>query len=393
MGEWFASGLTPPHTARVMPLEKKIAPKVAKKKDKNDLGRAEYMKQEAERTREEKQKRAEEAERKRVDAAEKELADFKAAAKREKLCSELTDEDGPKLVSKVVGKALGIPKADTLLPKDVLTQAAKQMSDVDIEGMAPKAALLKLAAAITERKAAKAAKEAAKKAAKDKEKADKIAAVAATKAANEAELAAENGSARLASLAVAAENAKSGEPEPEPESGARAEFGCVNAEIPDLPEDDGKPVLSAKEKRAAKKLSKKNSKKGGAGKKKAAVEESLIGADGHEVSSHQKMLEKMRAVTGNLASRPWDCDVKIAKFTMSFAGPQLIGESNFELNQGCRYGLIGNNGAGKTNFINALALREVPIPDHIDMYHLDREAEPTDRSAVESVRLLWSRRA
>ena len=33
----------------------------------------------------------------------------------------------------------------------------------------------------------------------------------------------------------------------------------------------------------------------------------------------------------------------------------------------------------------SLANREVPIPDHIDLYHLREEAEPTDRSALQSV--------
>ena len=30
-------------------------------------------------------------------------------------------------------------------------------------------------------------------------------------------------------------------------------------------------------------------------------------------------------------------------------------------------------------------LSQVPIPDHIDLYHLDCEAEPSDRTALESV--------
>jgi hypothetical protein len=33
----------------------------------------------------------------------------------------------------------------------------------------------------------------------------------------------------------------------------------------------------------------------------------------------------------------------------------------------------------------AIANREVPIPDHLDMYHLHQEAEPSDRTALEAV--------
>jgi hypothetical protein len=44
--------------------------------------------------------------------------------------------------------------------------------------------------------------------------------------------------------------------------------------------------------------------------------------------------------------------------------------------QACRYGLIGANGSGKTNLICSLALRELPVPEHIDLYHLHGEASP-----------------
>ena len=97
------------------------------------------------------------------------------------------------------------------------------------------------------------------------------------------------------------------------------------------------------------------------------------------------MLAKNRAVTGNLDSKPWNTSVKIAKYTMAYAGPILIAECSFELNQGCRYGLIGNNGSGKTNFLASIAMREVPIPRHIDMYHLTHECDPTDRTAIQQV--------
>ncbi len=35
--------------------------------------------------------------------------------------------------------------------------------------------------------------------------------------------------------------------------------------------------------------------------------------------------------------------------------------------------------------VQAIASREVPIPDHLDMYHLHQEAEPSDRTALEAV--------
>jgi hypothetical protein len=61
----------------------------------------------------------------------------------------LTDADGPKLVARVVGRALGLPAAAAEgLPKDVLVLATAKMPQVVVDGLAPKAALLKIARAI-----------------------------------------------------------------------------------------------------------------------------------------------------------------------------------------------------------------------------------------------------
>ena len=104
-----------------------------------------------------------------------------------------------------------------------------------------------------------------------------------------------------------------------------------------------------------------------------------------ELLSGQQMLAKQRAVTGVLASNPTASDTKIEKFSVTVAGQPLLDDATLELNVGTRYGFIGQNGSGKTNVLNAIALREIPIPDHIDLYHLHAEAEPTERSAIESV--------
>ena len=53
--------------------------------------------------------------------------------------------------------------------------------------------------------------------------------------------------------------------------------------------------------------------------------------------------------------------------------------------KGCRYGLIGDNGTGKSNVLAALAQRELPLPAHIDVFHLHEAAAATEQSAVEAV--------
>jgi len=41
--------------------------------------------------------------------------------------------------------------------------------------------------------------------------------------------------------------------------------------------------------------------------------------------------------------------------------------------------------AGKSSLLSALGNREVPIPDHIDIYHLQHEMAPSDTTALQCV--------
>lgn len=103
------------------------------------------------------------------------------------------------------------------------------------------------------------------------------------------------------------------------------------------------------------------------------------------LTDEQERVAARRAVTGVLASHPTSLDIKFDAFSMMVSGQQLVTDTSIELNQGCRYGLIGDNGSGKSNVLAAIANREVPLPDHIDVFHLHEEAKPSEQSAVEAV--------
>ncbi|PPD78818.1 hypothetical protein GOBAR_DD24281 [Gossypium barbadense] len=49
-----------------------------------------------------------------------------------------------------------------------------------------------------------------------------------------------------------------------------------------------------------------------------------------------------------------------------------------------RYGLLGLNGCGESTLLAAIELRELPVPEHMDIYHLTREIEASDMSALEA---------
>ena len=92
-----------------------------------------------------------------------------------------------------------------------------------------------------------------------------------------------------------------------------------------------------------------------------------------------------RSAVGVLASQPESRDIKIEQFSLSFHGRVLIENATIELNYGQRYGLLGANGSGKSTFLATLAAREVPIPEHIDVYLLKEEAEPSDLNALDYI--------
>jgi len=92
-----------------------------------------------------------------------------------------------------------------------------------------------------------------------------------------------------------------------------------------------------------------------------------------------------RTCTGELAMIEDAKDIKVISFSLSFHGQNLIEDTTLELNYGRRYGFIGRNGSGKSTFLEALASGDLALPAHIDRYLLNKEAEPTDRTAMQAV--------
>ena len=98
-----------------------------------------------------------------------------------------------------------------------------------------------------------------------------------------------------------------------------------------------------------------------------------------------KLSAEARAVTGVLGVHPKSRDIKIDNLSITFHGFELLSDTTLELTCGRRYGLIGLNGSGKSTLLATLGHREVPIPDHIDIYHLTREIPASEKTALECV--------
>jgi ATP-binding cassette subfamily F protein 2 len=92
-----------------------------------------------------------------------------------------------------------------------------------------------------------------------------------------------------------------------------------------------------------------------------------------------------RVTTGVLASQEQSRDVKIISTSLVFHGRVLVADSTLEINFGRRYGLLGENGCGKSTLLKAIAAREYPFPEHIDIYLLNEGAPLSDFGALEWV--------
>jgi ATP-binding cassette subfamily F protein 2 len=92
-----------------------------------------------------------------------------------------------------------------------------------------------------------------------------------------------------------------------------------------------------------------------------------------------------RVTTGVLASLEASRDVKITSASLVFHGKVLFNDTTIEINFGRRYGLLGENGCGKSTLLKAMAAREFPIPDHVDIYLLNEPADVTNLSALDYV--------
>ena len=74
-----------------------------------------------------------------------------------------------------------------------------------------------------------------------------------------------------------------------------------------------------------------------------------------------------RSANGVLVSDVKGRDIKIDSYSLSYHGRLLIEGAEISLNYGQRYGLLGENGSGKSTFLKSIAERDVEIPEHIDV--------------------------
>ncbi|CAL5424169.1 unnamed protein product [Camellia sinensis] len=144
-------------------------------------------------------------------------------------------------------------------------------------------------------------------------------------------------------------------------------------------------VSDASKKKAAQKKAAAAAKRGGKAAAAATSSKAAAAAVDNVANGVGALQISDRNCTGVLCSHPLSRDIRIESLSLTFHGHDLIVDSELELNFGRRYGLLGLNGCGKSTLLTAIGCRELPIPEHMDIYHLSREIEASDMSSLEAV--------
>ena len=79
-------------------------------------------------------------------------------------------------------------------------------------------------------------------------------------------------------------------------------------------------------------------------------------------------------------------DIKVVGVDVSIGGKRILTDTTLTLAYGRRYGLVGQNGIGKSTLLRALSRRELAIPTHISILHVEQEvlSHAIDQKEVEA---------
>lgn len=78
-------------------------------------------------------------------------------------------------------------------------------------------------------------------------------------------------------------------------------------------------------------------------------------------------------------------DIRVDSIDIAIGSLRILSDTTLSLAYGRRYGLVGQNGIGKSTLLRALSRREVAIPTHISILHVEQELAGDDTSAIQAV--------
>lgn len=78
-------------------------------------------------------------------------------------------------------------------------------------------------------------------------------------------------------------------------------------------------------------------------------------------------------------------DIRIENFDVAFGDKVLLQGADLNLAYGRRYGFCGRNGLGKSTLLRMISSKQLQIPSHISILHVEQEVVGDDTIALDSV--------
>ncbi|BGP21060.1 hypothetical protein JCM10213_007578 [Rhodosporidiobolus nylandii] len=101
--------------------------------------------------------------------------------------------------------------------------------------------------------------------------------------------------------------------------------------------------------------------------------------------SYEELFLEVNPLTAIGQGKGKSKDIHLENIDVNFGSNRILSNATLTLPHGRRVGLIGRNGIGKSTLLRAMALREVPIPQHISILYVQQEVVGDDTPAIESV--------
>lgn len=141
--------------------------------------------------------------------------------------------------------------------------------------------------------------------------------------------------------------------------------------------DDNLKVDSKKLEKAQQKLQQKHDKRSDAPKIVAGPVKLQTASASQVVSKKENQME----AKGSNRSM----DIRIENFDVSYGNKVLLQNADLLLANGRRYGLCGRNGLGKTTLLRMISGKQLQIPSHITILHVEQEVIGDNTPAISSV--------
>ncbi|XP_034949358.1 ATP-binding cassette sub-family F member 3-like [Chelonus insularis] len=104
-----------------------------------------------------------------------------------------------------------------------------------------------------------------------------------------------------------------------------------------------------------------------------------------ELASASQMMSKKDSRMESKGGTNKTQDIRIENFDVAYGNKILLQGADLTLAFGRRYGLIGRNGLGKTTLLRMISSKQLRIPSHIRVLHVEQEVAGDDTSALNSV--------